>query len=299
MGANYSVSSLVFSPEHLGVPNERLRIYTLALDNDRVVLTKPLSEFLPMFGCRRALGLNVYFCASEAAVLEEIASMAAKEAVECAQGHTVIWEDVLAAGKVVRLQAYREGTMQKFPESEDDDAVEIVSGSSSITMSSTNTSSASSTSGGPPFLFDLEQTVGGNPRQSSDVVPCLIRNNDFFNDSPTLKRGFTKQELLGVIGVPLLDEYGTSWKCPWSHLLSQGAPGYLSMGSCANLAGNGMHINAIGSLLMWLLAHLVPREVADPRRDRVLMRLDSDLSIAAMDVAEVALASTSETETGA
>jgi hypothetical protein len=320
-GDEYRIESIIFSPEHLGVPNERLRIWSVCINKSAAVLTKGLDQFLVDLGCKRVLDFNVYFCASDEDIQEEIRARAIKEAVEPQDDGSLTWESVLGAAKIVRLEGYRElvrgtstGALQKLATADDANA-ELSDNESSesprmtsaptsplssrkslessgalakrrsgasragsaldhaapSTSSSSVTASPAISAFHPPYLFDLDHTPGAHPKVSSDVFPCLTSSYDYWNDSPTVQRGLTTKELFGLIGVPMLPQHGSSWTCSWAGLVDHQRPDALTRSACLSLTGNGMHLNAVGSLLMWTLGNLIRKEKFNPWTDAPLL----------------------------
>jgi hypothetical protein len=250
--------------------------------------------------CTRVLNLNAYFCDDSEEVRAAVKMMCEREFIQEAAGGDMTWEDALPAAKKVRLQAYRElaaGQASRIAQTggavSTEDVEEISSDSEAETMSlqtspekssmgacgshsTTDTGSASCASSSTstarvvaPYIFDLEQTAGERPRMSNDVFPCLTRKIDYFSDASN--RGLTSRELFSVVGVPLLPQHHVSWKCNWMELLDPTHADCLSQTSVSSLAGNAMHLNAIGTLMMWLLANYVRKPIADPLADLPLM----------------------------
>ena len=61
------------------------------------------------------------------------------------------------------------------------------------------------------------------------------------------------------MGIPTLDIHGVpGWSKAMAEVLCPMNPSHLQLSDCRKLAGNGMHMNVIGSLLLWLFAILEP-----------------------------------------
>ena len=130
------------------------------------------------------------------------------------------------------------------------------SGSHELLQASTEKHKPLRISSQQAHIFDLNQTAGGAPR-SSKLMPCLLTSSEMFSDAHG--RCLLKEELLSVMGIPSLPVHGVpSSGMAMSELLCGMNPQHLQLTDCRKLAGNGMHVNVIGSLLMWLLAHLQP-----------------------------------------
>ena len=104
-------------------------------------------------------------------------------------------------------------------------------------------------------IYDLNQTAGGASR-SSKLMPCLLTSSEMYSDRH--QRCLLKEELLSVMGIPTLPVHGVAPEAmAMTELLCPVNPSHLQLADCKKLAGNGMHMNVIGNLMLWLLANLI------------------------------------------
>ena len=105
-GTAYLVISLVFSPTHLGWPASRSRRFTIMLHRQLVVLPHMLSQalFSSFFFRRCGANGNIFFCAPQADVAENLGKMAGELHMERDGNWTP--REVLKQGALQRLLGY-------------------------------------------------------------------------------------------------------------------------------------------------------------------------------------------------
>lgn len=253
----YEYQCITISPEATGVPNERIRLFTLVLRRDVYCLDRAFADFATFVKRRRIIDGNQYYIASADIIHSEIAERAVASGMEMTPGFHMSWHDVLGSAKKIRLVGYRERACE----------VKLTHALKTVTEDHSILNEDLVALTPPvPFLFDLEQTPSGCPRMST-IVPCLLRHGELWNDKPDVQRAFCREEYLSVAGVWTLPAHGVGMDCAFAPLLQRNSEVALSMADCKKLAGNCIHINVIGQMCMWIAAHLVIKPQDSPWSD--------------------------------
>lgn len=217
----YAIASVVFSPTDLGLPVSRARRYTLCMLMPSELLVEYTYTNLAAVAFR-ALKLNgsVYFQASATELDEMNQTLAASCHLPLTNGgKRWPWSALLRTGEYRRLQEalQRKGTAVAF---------------CSISQS-------------PNFM-----TLG-------EVVPTLVTNSMIYrmSDKRGESRPATASEYLAMQNIPALlsSTHSAARHFAFHHLLEAGS---LRLSHCRLMAGNGMNLAAVGSVLCFALASI-------------------------------------------
>lgn len=222
-----------FSPSDLGMPANRPRIYLVATRKTRFA-SHPLDLQLPLFERiffrQQILEGRVCFVASADEVRAmKLAFLADRHGQGLLFGFgagdidDLAWDDVLESGMAVRLSEYRALAQTK-----------------ALTTSKP--------------IVNLAQNA--NHFSMSGFVPTLLQASFLFCMHPEVNRPMTPLECFTVMGI---DAHGVGQhSCHLARFFScAGVPAK----KLRSLAGNGMHLAAAGSVLMYALATALPAQV--------------------------------------
>lgn len=224
LGQRYDMWPITFSPTEVGVPSERYRKYMVLLQKHGRLSWTPSAEltletFLGAFGRRLASNGHVYLADTPEHVVEAEASRwAARRHLppKDADGKRLAFEDLLTRKAVERMQSWQ-------------------------TLLESN-----GYSGDDEMMFDISQNAKFG--HLTDMVPAITRKNCPW--SHCLRRPLTLEEKLEVQGYPILAAEATlGVTLPWSTVFDR-----VPRGALASMAGNAMHLVAIGLTLAYTLA---------------------------------------------
>ena len=224
--SEYDVRSLVFSPTALGIPSKRRRHYTMFAEKSTLEFKSGI-DFIDLFGRDLIVGPVVYACASESLVQAHIAQRVQLKHDVCASdvcssAGGLEPELAFTSGEWIRLQEYKELATTRGHQRGDCWFVDCA-------------------------LVDLKQTSGFSAAIHSDAAPCLLRGSivsDLVRD-----RALLLEELFVVQGIPHPAVVGSD-AClafPFEHW-------DIEEGESRDLLGNTMHLSAVGSSIMYLVA---------------------------------------------
>ena len=229
----YAWVSLVFSPKHLGVPSSRARKYTVAwclAELGTVTDLNPEVFFWKFFGRAQTFSSAIYMKASKerVAVAKLVAAQSKGVIVDDSVAARLPWNSILAGALRQRLQSYSEA-YQKHVED----------GGQSLSSS----------------WIDLNQTFEFTGRLD-DVAPALLKKHFIYD--LIAKRPVMPEELWLAMGWPVrnvvweegedMDAFAQAhW--PWVEEMHG-----LVVDKYAGLLGNGMHCNAIASIMFFAMA---------------------------------------------
>lgn len=247
LGPSFSVSSVVFAPTDLGIPSERLRRYSVAdhLPSLKVSMPYDLHHFSELCFRRLVVDGNIYFrmpCKELAEALQEMTEQRASSS----RGHPLgsqgadagTWRGQLSFAELARLESHCVVASADF--NSKGKVIRMINLNQNVEFSTADTSLI------PTLLrrsviwrLVYAQDLGGTHAGTH------TRQFDLTSDRP-----LQALEHLAVQGVavPVL--------LPPAHVMARAnplrrvlAPGALSGVDLRSLAGNMMHLGAVGSVL--------------------------------------------------
>ena len=219
-----TVQPLLFSPVNLGVPSSRTRRYTL-FSKLKIVPGFGPNDFEARFFRKLSRTAAVYLRASEEQIRKHVKTIAAQKALVLSSiSEDLSPSDVLSGSRWVRMMGYLDMARKKKQN--------VLRQAAAL-------------------MVNLEQAPSFNNYLMADIAPALLRHSYLYDI-------VSEREIL-----------------PDEHFLVQGlpVPGYVSPELAATfpfprvmaelcdkqkrqLTGNGMHVHAVGSAIMWLLASI-------------------------------------------
>lgn len=222
-GERYHIQSFVFGPTDVGVPEKRKRRWTLMSLKRAVNFSVGFDAggFGNIFFQHCATTGHVFFCAAESDIDDENAIMASKRDLPARQPSGERWPErqLLAAGNHGRLMMY-----------------EILIRRRRLP---------------PKYIVNIAQTAAVAGDTYSEFVPSLLTATSLLWDQ-TQERTMLAKEHLGVQGVPFLStDIELTSHFPVIRTMQRGQ---LKDSQVRHLAGNGMQVKCIGSVLMFALS---------------------------------------------
>ena len=240
LGDHYIIQSRKICPSQLGAPVKRRRQWAIAVLSERWQLLNdfggPMYEML--FHRRVVLSADVYFKDSpehRAAVIQRMAALRSMPPLQ-ADGSTWPLMSAMTAAQRARVLGYQR--LAGTPKYEHGNAMVVNIGQNPDTRA---------------IMGDLLPTL----LTQSTLV--LLRSGSLglrFGDDPLLMTG---AEHLAAMGWPIFDP-------TVPNVFSRALP-RLEEGFKKHLAGNGMHVMVAGSVLLYVLAMVVPAEAAQNSTD--------------------------------
>lgn len=237
-GAFYIISSFVFSPKDLGYPANRNRRYTIMLLRTccAPTVSYDISGFAELFFHRCICSGHIFWQAPVEMVQASIDRMAARLMLAPMNDDGNHWtcREVMAVALQGRLEAYERLCRKTFRR--------------------------------PVFIVNLSQTPTWS-NTLSELAPALLTKTSTLW-SMTASRLLLPCEHLLVQGVPLLQE-GRAWQNRFA-VEKLCMNGKLTGQDLTLLAGNGMNLSAIGSVILFVLATVDVPNVRNAAQERVL-----------------------------
>ena len=218
--ALYLITSFVFSPRDLGIPASRPRRYSILVLRARFEPTVQyaLEGFGNMFFRRLQCNGHAYWTAPVARVDAMVQTMASKKGLPSTQPDGSQWpiREVMSSSKHTKLLGY-----------------ERLCGKTRRRLQ---------------YIVNIHQT-SAHCHGLSDIVPCLMTATSTVW-SMTHNRMLIPLEHLCVQGIPVF----TPFRGQRYAVERMGLAGTMLRGQhIVHLAGNGMHLSAVGSVLMFML----------------------------------------------
>lgn len=238
----YDITSVILGPDHVGVPVCRDRILTVAVHKGKAHLDKDMGAFLQTIGVQLMMNGGAFWVAEHQLVQQELLRRADRQCLlPSAAGGSLAWEGTSPVPR-------RSGLISTAPWWRRSAAwpgrMPMMTHKPVISVSSrARTRLFSTWSRIPPII-------------RAKAAKC------FWNDSVSVRRLMVKEEILSVAGVPSLPNHKAPYACPLGSMMPM-----LSVSQVTSLVGNSMHINIIGSLMMWLMASCTFLEKPSPTRD--------------------------------
>lgn len=229
--SRYVISSIVFSPVHLGVPASRPRRYTMMVHRIRRVPQLPfnLDTFGNMFFRTCQTSGNIFWCAPDHLVTSFVQELAGRLHLPATQPNGEAWpcRSVLPEGDLQRLMAYEKGCRKRRK------ALRCI--------------------------VNLKQNYRFM-QSLSEIVPTLLTKTSVLW-SMEVERLLIPMERLAIMGVPVFRAGRTVEHMFGVEVLARDS--VLTNDQIAQLSGNGMCSIAIGSVLLFALGTAV-RPPVDP-----------------------------------
>ena len=223
-GALYVVSSFVFSPVDLGIPSSRARRYTILLLRSRCAptLSYDLVGFGSLFFRHCLANGHMYWCAPECSLKRFSSQSAKKRGLPGTQGDGNSWpmREVLSMALLGKLLGYERLCARKqLPQQ---------------------------------FIVNLLQSPWWH-KILSNKTPCLMTKTSQLW-SMVHQRLMLPTECLGVQGIPMF-EVGRLLEHRFA-VERLAMANKISPKTIAYLSGNGMHLAAVGAVLLFTLCNV-------------------------------------------
>lgn len=221
LGGRYRIQEFHdLCPTLLGHPVRRPRQYLVGFRIGVAHSTANEAEFRAIFACRLMLSGSVYFAAPSQDVHRHMSEMARKRKIAYDdKSADIAYEDLLPPGKRLALDDIRRQTSELE---------------------------------NPDLVVDLEASATWRGRPTS-TIPCLVSHAELY--CLAKKRSAIPREHLLMQGMPAYkmrpgkDGADFGFDCPFRNMLST-----MSGTDIVSMAGNGMHLAVIGSLLAYVMS---------------------------------------------
>ena len=242
LGDLFMIESTNITPELLGIPQSRNRRYTVLINKGTCVWLSNLREFEMLFSRTMELDGDSYFMAPEELVRSTFSEQLQRKGFQPLQDDDDLkdfdWSMIYTPSTRGRLQKYRSHRQQhQSPEG--------------------------------TFIVNLQQNYGHEV--CGPMVPCLLTKPIIFSFSHCCPRHLLPDEVLQVQGFPIFGSAAKDYELPWGAALATLRPTQK-----LELAGNGMQMEVVSTLLVFCIAN-ISKQVATPKTMRAVTFLDEEV----------------------